>query len=211
MFLCFLAERFFIQMNKTHVISTAKWWSTIKLAWWLWLVHMQHRLSPGRCNLTLLLPVFFFMRVCLLTSNVNTVKKVNKIAPKISRHLKTIKTRTKCQSAAEGKVTSDRPCGCERSDGCELEGRGGDQWVSQWFGVGLWRQESPGYWSLQALARQLCLFDTDLWMKRTLQPWRPRPCSPCFISTRPAGKGMKTPRLTGVLFKASGKSARPST
>lgn len=87
------------------------------------------------------------------------------MAPKICTHLKTIKTRTKCQSDAEGKVTSDRPCGCEswceRSDSCELEGQVRDQWVSRWFWVGLWWQESPGYWSLQALAhltQDSCVF-----------------------------------------------------
>lgn len=69
------------------------------------------------------------------------------------------------QSDAEGKVTSHRLCGCEswceRSDSCELEGQVRDQWVSRWFWVGLWRQESPGYWSLQApthLTQDSCVF-----------------------------------------------------
>lgn len=71
----------------------------------------------------------------------NTMKKKDKMAQKICSHLKTIKTSTKCPSDAEGKVATDRLCGCEswceRSDSCELEGHVRDQWVSRWFCVGL--------------------------------------------------------------------------
>lgn len=164
-----------------------------------------------------------YLCVCArLASNLQKLwKNTDKMAPKICSRLKTTNTRAKTSVSRSGEsdawqtVTFEWESWCERSDSCELEGQGGDQWVSRWVGEGWRRQESPGLLITPGTGpshpRQLCLFCTDLWMKHTLQPPRLGPCSPFFICTEPAGRGMKTLRLTGLLFKGCGKFTRPLT
>lgn len=102
---------------------------------------------------------------------------------------------------------------CERSDNCEWEysvgaereingsvtGLERGRWQNAWI-IDHFRHQSISLWTavLSAL--------TSGWNIPT--PQHRGPYSLCFISTRPAERGMKNKRLTGPLFNACDKTVR---
>lgn len=103
---------------------------------------------------------------------------------------------------------------CERSDNCEWEGWKDAKWeingsVSE-FERGWW-QEPLDYWSLREpvhLTLDSCGVSTLTSGWNIPAPQQLNPYSLCFISTRPAGRGMKNKRLTGPLSNGCDKTTK---
>lgn len=108
-------------------------------------------------------------------------------------------------------------CRSERISVKEWEGPRDSKWKINGSVCGLerrWWQEPTGYWSLQApvhLTLDSCGLSTLTSGRNIPAPQQPGPYSLCFISTRPAGRGMKNEGLTGLLFKGCDRNAKPLT